>query len=299
MSKPKVSRREFLRYTTLASAAAAITACAPAATATLAPTAVPATKAPEPTKAPAATTAPAATSAPAATTAPVATTAPTKAPTAVPTADPNAAVAKALPRKETLYFNGQQWDPVKGWNPYSSNNNNAMAIAQQDNARVLVFETPYLYNMIDGKQYPLLADGPWAWDAKMTVITFKLKKAAKWNDGTPVTADDVAYTWASNIKYETTVAAGYKDFIDTITAVDPQTVSVKAKLDASGKAANPLRVFAYLSTNYVIQKAWTQKLEARVANDATKFKADPAEDAVSSGPYKKFFTDQIESCAHP
>ena len=35
-----------------------------------------------------------------------------------------------------------------------------MAIAQQDNARVIMFETPYLYNMLDGKQYPLLADGP-------------------------------------------------------------------------------------------------------------------------------------------
>ncbi len=34
-----------------------------------------------------------------------------------------------------------------------------MAIGQQDNARVIMFETPYLYNMLDGKQYPLLADG--------------------------------------------------------------------------------------------------------------------------------------------
>ena len=31
--------------------------------------------------------------------------------------------------------------------------------AQQDNARVTMFETPYLYNMLDGKVYPLLADG--------------------------------------------------------------------------------------------------------------------------------------------
>ena len=64
-----------------------------------------------------------------------------------------------LPRTETLYFNGQQWGPVIGWNPYSTNNNNAMAIAQQDNARVTMFETPYMYNMLDGRVYPLLADG--------------------------------------------------------------------------------------------------------------------------------------------
>ncbi len=57
----------------------------------------------------------------------------------------------ALPRNETLYFNGQQWGAVVGWNPYSNSNNNAMAIAQQDNARVIMFETPYLYNMLDGQ----------------------------------------------------------------------------------------------------------------------------------------------------
>src|ERR1044071_1646515 len=55
--------------------------------------------------------------------------------------------ANALPREETLYFNGQQWSAVVGWNPYSNSNNNAMAIAQQDNARVIMFETPHLSNM--------------------------------------------------------------------------------------------------------------------------------------------------------
>ncbi|MDA8411302.1 MAG: ABC transporter substrate-binding protein [Treponema sp.] len=196
-----------------------------------------------------------------------------------------------LPRNETLYFNGQQWGPVNGWNPYSSNNNNAMGVAQQDNARVIVFESPYIYNMMDGKQYPLLADGPWAWNAKRTEITFKIKAAAKWSDGTPVTADDVAYTWYANIKYETQAGVNSKDYIDTITALDPSTVLVKAKLGSDGKPVNPLQVIAYLSNNYVIQKAWTQKLEARCGGDATKFKADPADDFVSSGPYTKYFSD--------
>jgi peptide/nickel transport system substrate-binding protein len=73
-----------------------------------------------------------------------------------------------LPRNETLYFNGQQWSAVTGWNPYSSNNNNAMAIAEQDNARVTMFETPYLYDMLDGNVYPLLADGPYMWNDART-----------------------------------------------------------------------------------------------------------------------------------
>lgn len=199
----------------------------------------------------------------------------------------------SLPRNETLYFNGQQWGSVVCWNPYSTNCNNAMAINQQDSARVTMFETPYLYNMLDGKVYPLLADGPYTWNDAHTEITFKLKAAAKWSDGTPLTADDVAYTWATNLKYETGVGTGSKDFIDTITAVDPQTVLVKAKLGADGKAVNPLEVSHYLSNNYVIQKAWTQTLEARSA-DATALKADLAEDVVYSGPYHKFFTDDTK-----
>jgi peptide/nickel transport system substrate-binding protein len=206
-------------------------------------------------------------------------------------ATPVPVAAGTLPRNETLYFNGQQWGPVVGWNPYSSSMNNAMAIAQQDSARVIMFESPYLYNMLDGKQYPLLADGPYTWNDAHTEITFKIKAAAKWSDGTPVTAEDVAYTWDTNIKYSTNAGNNFKDYIDSITAVDAQTVLVKAKLDAAGKTINPLQVQAYLSGNYVNQKAWTQTLEARAGGDATALLADTAEDVVYSGPYHKFFAD--------
>ena len=237
---------------------------------------------------------------PATTAAPApATEVPVAQPTAVPaTAAPAtpdaAAIAASLPRNETLYFNGQQWGAVVCWNPYSSSCNNAMALNQQDNARVTMFETPYLYDMLDGQQYPLLADGPYTWNDAHTELTFKIKKSAHWSDGTPVTADDAAYTWATNVKYETTVGTGNKDFIDSITAVDPQTVTIKAKLDAAGKAVNPLVVSAFVSSNYILQKAWTQALEARTGSDATKLKADVADDVVFSGPYHKFFADETK-----
>ena len=196
-----------------------------------------------------------------------------------------------LPRNESLYFNGQQWGAVVGWNPYSNSNNNALAIAQQDNARVIMFETPYLYNMLDGGMYPLLADGPFEWNADRTEITFKLNAAATWNDGTPVTAEDVAYTWATHVKYETPTGAANMDYVEDVVAVDDQTVVIKAKLDENGVAVNPLLVEAYLSTNYVIQKAWTQVLEERAGGDATALTADTAEDVAYSGPYGKHFAD--------
>jgi peptide/nickel transport system substrate-binding protein len=238
-----------------------------------------------PPEVPAATEAPA--EEPAATEAPAEEPAATEAP--AEEADPN-----ALPRTETLYFNGQQWGPVVGWNPYSNSNNNAMAIAQQDNARVTMFETPYLYNMLDGQMYPLLADGDFQWNEDRTEITFKIKEAAHWSDGTPVTAEDVAYTWATHVKYNTPTGAANIDYIENIEAVDPQTVVVKAKLNDEGQAVNPLLVAAYLSSNYVIQKAWTETLEERVGGDATALLADPAEDVVYSGPYTKYFADDTK-----
>ena len=250
-----------------------LTACGPAAT-----TAAPATQAPA-TQAPA-TQAPA-TATMAATVAPTATAAPVT-------------PGGALPRNETLYFNGLQWGSVVCWNPYSSSCNNAMAIGQGDNALVTMFETPYIFDMLDGKSYPLLADGPWAWNAAGTDVTFKIKKAAHWSDGTPVTSDDVAYTWATHVKYKDGVGSGNTPYIDTITAVDPQTVDVKAVLGKDGKPVNPLVVTQYLVANYVIQKAWTQKLEARVGGDATKLLADVADDVVWSGPYHKFFADDTK-----
>ncbi len=199
-----------------------------------------------------------------------------------------------LPRKETMYFNGQQWGSVVCWNPYSSSCNNAMTIAQQDNARVLMFETPYLYNMLDGQVYPLLADGDFAWDEGRTQITFKIKPAAHWSDGTPVTAEDVAYTQATHVKYDTATGASNKAYIADIVAEDAQTVVIKAVLGENGQALNPLLVQSYLSSNYVIQKAWTQKLEARVGEDSAALLTDPADDVVWSGPYTKFYTDDTK-----
>ncbi len=263
-------------------------ACATPATPTAAPTNPPAV---QPTTAPVVQP----------TTAPV--VQPTTAPTTAPVVEPTAAPTKApstgptLPRNETLYFNGFQWNAIVSWNPYSSDANNAMVIADgptNPSVRSPMFETLYMYNMLNGKYYPLLADGDYVWNDARTEITVKIKAAAKWSDGTAVTADDVAYTFASSVKYGTTNGNAYKDYIDTVEAKDPQTVVVKAKLDANGKAINPLQVVAYLSDAYMIQKAWTQTVEARTGGDAAKFRADAADDVVYSGPYHKFFADDTK-----
>jgi peptide/nickel transport system substrate-binding protein len=55
-----------------------------------------------------------------------------------------------------------------------------------------------------------------------------------------------------------------------------------------------LVVAQYLSNNYVIQKAWTETLEARVNGDSAALLADPAEDVAYSGPYGAYFADDTK-----
>ncbi len=197
-----------------------------------------------------------------------------------------------LPRNETVYFGGQQWGAVNGWNPISSDMNNAMALANSaSGSRTVMFETLYMYNFLDGSMTGLLADGDYVWNDAHTEITVKIKPAAKWNDGTPVTAHDVAYTWDVGVRTQNALGTGYAPFIESVTAVDDATVLIKAKLTEDGQVVNPLQIPCFLGYMYVAQKAWLQTLEARCNNDAGEMKRDPGEDAAFSGPYGKYFAD--------
>lgn len=196
----------------------------------------------------------------------------------------------STPRNETLYFNGQQWGAINDWNPLSSNSNNAMGVTQKDSSRTIVYETLYMYNMLDGKMYPLLASGDPAWNDAHTALTVKINPDAKWWDGTPVTAEDVAYTWDVNVKYQSPAGSDYANYIDSIKAQDASTVVINPKLK-DGKPINPLKALEYLPRQFVMQKAYLQKVEQRNGNDATKMKTDKMEDLVASGPYKPYIAN--------
>lgn len=236
--------------------------------------------------------APAPTAAPSSTQAPE-TSAPASA-TPEPTPEPTAEEVKPggeLPRDQTLYFAGLQWNRAIGWNPLSADMNNAMALAAGASSRIPVYETLYMYNLLDGRMYPLLADGDYVWNSSLTEMTVKLKADAKWSDGTALTAEDVAYTYATHLKYSTNMAASFKDYVDRVEAKDDHTVVVYAKLNDGGQPTNPLLVNEFVGHMYVLQKAYLQKVEERNGGDADKIKNDPCEDFVYSGPYTSFFSD--------
>jgi peptide/nickel transport system substrate-binding protein len=172
------------------------------------------------------------------------------------------------------------------------NNNNAMALsASGSGSRTIMFETLYMYNFLDGSMTPLLADGDYVWNDAMTEITVKINPAAKWSDGKPVTADDVAYTFEVSKKIGNNSGNANKLYIADVVATDPSTVVIKAVLNEEGKAANPLMLINYLGATYIAQKDWIMALEERNGGDANAIKNDPAEDVVYSGPYGKYFAD--------
>ncbi len=198
-------------------------------------------------------------------------------------------VVGELPRNETLYFAGQQWGTVNDYNPMSANSNNAMVIAQGDASRVLVYETLYMWNPLDAKMYPLLADGDPVWNDNRTEITVKIKADAKWNDGTPVTAKDVAATYHAHVDYNSSTGAEMKSYIADVVAQDDSTVVFKLTTDDSGEAVNPVLAERYLPMLYIMQENYLKTVADSNNNDAEAIKMDKMDDLVTSGPYKNTF----------
>ncbi|MDR1568922.1 MAG: ABC transporter substrate-binding protein [Oscillospiraceae bacterium] len=197
----------------------------------------------------------------------------------------SAAIPSELPRNETLYFAGQQWGSVVGWSIFMDSANNAMAIAEAASRRIPVNETLYMYNLLDGKVIPLLADGDYQWNDDQTEITVKINPAAHFSDGTPVKATDVAYTYDTHIKYQTANGVNFPEYIAEVSALDEYTVVFKAALNDSGAAKNPLEVVNQLLQIYIWPQSYIEKLEERNNYDAAAFKLDTAEDFIASGPY--------------
>ncbi len=196
--------------------------------------------------------------------------------------------AQATPRNETLYYNGIQWGSMGSMNPYSPNPS-CFYIDQGDQARSVVYETLYMYNGLDGQLYPLLADGAPEWNADKTTVTIKIKPAAMWDDGTAVTAHDVAATFDMHVKHNSNIGVDYSQYIESVVATDDSTVVFTA---VTGEGQNNLKVIEYLPKVFVNQKAYIEALDAEVSGDSEAFKTDDMKDAPTSGPYHYYFDSE-------
>jgi peptide/nickel transport system substrate-binding protein len=196
--------------------------------------------------------------------------------------------AVTTPRNETLYLAGMFWSKPNDFNPLSSNSN-LNYITQSAYSSGLLYETLFMYNTMNNKLYPLLANS-YKWNTGRTQITVTLNPNAKWSDGKAVTAYDVAYTFTSHKKYNTVQGVYFEPYIERIDAKDSHTCVIVAKKNAKGQAVNPLLLEEYLPRVYVMQKSYLQKVEKRCGNNPEKIKTDRMEDMVSSAPYKVYYS---------
>ncbi len=90
----------------------------------------------------------------------------------------------ALPRGDTLYTSGKQWGPYTNFNPLRPDYNTGLV--------GLVYETLFRYDPLKDKFMPWLATSG-KWQGKNFVAT--VRPGVKWNDGKPLTAADVKFTF--------------------------------------------------------------------------------------------------------
>lgn len=68
----------------------------------------------------------------------------------------------------------------------------------------------------------------YGWSEDGLVLTLELRSGVVWSDGVPVTAEDVAWTFAAQTDPEVAWADAYtKDSIESVTAIDEDTVEVR------------------------------------------------------------------------
>lgn len=111
---------------------------------------------------------------------------------------------------------------IQSWNPYLAED--------EDSAQILSLVYPSLaieqtdYRLHPPSFSPHLATS-WEWSEDRLQLVFHLARDARWSDGVPVTADDVVYTWATQVSDEVAWPyASSKDFIEKVEAVDSHTV---------------------------------------------------------------------------
>ena len=94
----------------------------------------------------------------------------------------------------------------------------------------LMWEPLMYFGIYKNEYIPWLADSMEYTDDTFTTLEIKLNAGAKWSDGTAVTAADVKYTFDGQIQYNTLpYHTQFSDLVDSVTAVDDLTVSVKFK----------------------------------------------------------------------
>jgi ABC-type transport system substrate-binding protein len=137
---------------------------------------------------------------------------------------------KDVPRERTLIL---RWGGVAGrhedydlWSGYPVGANHQHGLG-------ILHEPLAFYSAFADKTYPWLAES-WEYNTDNTQLTINTRSGISWSDGTPFTAEDVAYTFTALKELGPKVRWGVdvQQFVDSAVAETENQVIVKFKVPA-------------------------------------------------------------------
>ncbi|HVY52489.1 MAG TPA: ABC transporter substrate-binding protein [Devosia sp.] len=173
--------------------------------------------------------------------------------TAAPTEIAPAGGLKEVPRNQTLVLGWSISSPIGTTNPW------AVPGYTHQEGNNMMFEPLMYYAIYADKYIPWLATSMEYTGSDFKQLEIKLNPAAQWSDGTPVTSDDVVFTFEGQMKNEKLpYHAWFNQFVDSVSAKDKETVEVNFKIPA------PRFKFEVLTLKFdtgipIVQKAWEEK----------------------------------------
>jgi ABC-type transport system substrate-binding protein len=130
-------------------------------------------------------------------------------------------------REDSLVLGWSIVTPIGVTNPWS-----VPGYSHQD-LNNLLWEPLMYFGIFTDKEIPWLAESMEYTSDDFTSLQIKLNPAAKWSDGVPVTSKDVVFTFQGQYDNEKLpYHAAFQQFMESVTAVDDQTVDVKFKIPA-------------------------------------------------------------------
>lgn len=194
--------------------------------------------------------------------------------------------SEEFPRSQTLYVGGFDWAQPSTFNPLASDPNWPI-----DGNIKLVYESLFAFDQNSGALVPMLG---LSYQLQGHTLEVEMDSRARWSDGSPVTADDVVFTF----KIDSLLPTPRHSNWNYISKIQAQGNKVIFTLDQ--EHYNPLIMLDMLSEVPILPRSvWStildQSKEGRQIDFAKVLQFKNDQDLVASGPYTlhKYFPDKI------
>ncbi len=179
---------------------------------------------------------------------------------------------------DTLFIAGFQWGPPTTYNPFSP----TAAWPASGNVMQILYESLLRWNILTGEIMPGLA-ASYKVDGTST-ITLTMQDGVTFNDGSPCTAKDAAFTFNLGKANKSLAISSFFSSADSIDATDDKTIVIKVNQTTK----NVSQVLRMLTENYIVP----QKVFSAIAAD--KLSTEIMTNPIGTGPFKVDTADQTQ-----